>query len=130
MRDEELTAAGVFPVERHPYCAAKVGQLVQLVANGVARPAFPIAARVSSLDDEVGNEPVNRVVVEKSLSRERDEVRHRQWGINHRELELDRAFVGVDEGARRERRIHERLPLRIGDTTACGGRTRGLVLTG
>src|SRR6188472_3563669 len=100
MCDEELTAPGVFPIERHSHSALQVGQLVQLVADGVARPAFSVTARIAGLHHEVRNEPMNRVVAEESLPGERNEVRNRQWRIDHRELELDRALVGVDEGAR------------------------------
>src|SRR5215203_3790599 len=99
MSDEELAAPSVFPIERHPHCALKVGQLVQLIANRVAWPAFSVTARIAGLHNEVGDEPMNGVIAEKSLPRQRHEVRNGQWGIDDRELELDGALVGVDEGA-------------------------------
>ena len=55
VRDEELAAAGVRPVERHADGSAQVGPLVELVANRVAGSAFAVAARIAGLDHEVGH---------------------------------------------------------------------------
>ena len=54
-----------------------------------------------------------RDVPKETLPRQRDEVGHGQRGIDDRELEFDGALVGIDERMRRERRGHERPPLRV-----------------
>jgi hypothetical protein len=54
MCDEELAAAGVLARERHPHGAAKIGALIELVANRVARAAFAVAARIAVLTTKSG----------------------------------------------------------------------------
>ena len=98
--DEPLAAAGVLPVERHPHGSAQVRQLVQLVANRVARAAFAVAARVAALNDEVGHHAMDRDAVEEALVRQVDEVRHRQRRVGDRQLDLDRAAIGRDKRMR------------------------------
>ena len=71
VRDEELAAAGVLPVERHADGAAQIRPLVDLVANRVARPALAVAARIAVLHDEVGHDAVDRDAVEEALPRQR-----------------------------------------------------------
>src|SRR6267143_4629588 len=101
MRDEELAPAGVLPVERHSHRAAEVWQLVQLVANRVAGPAFPVATRIAVLDDEVGNHAVNRDAVEEPLARELDEVGDGERRVRDGQLDLDGAAIELDERVRR-----------------------------
>ena len=85
--DEELAAAGVGPVERHPDSATKVRQLVDLVANREARPSLAVSSRVASLNHEVGDDAMNRQPVEEALTREAYESVGRDRGIENSELE-------------------------------------------
>src|SRR5919204_1614299 len=107
MRDEELTAAGVGPVERHADGASQVRALVDLIADGVTGPAFAVAARISVLNDEVGYHAVNAQAVEEILSSKRHEVLDRQRRIDDGELDLNRATVGIDVRLRRHLWIGE-----------------------
>src|SRR5262245_56087785 len=100
MRDEELTAAGVLPVERHAHGPAQVWSLVDLVSNRVAWPAFTVSARVAVLHDEVGHDAMNRNPGEESFTSERDEVGDGQRRIEHRQFELDGPLVCLDERTR------------------------------
>ena len=86
--------------ERHADRAAQIRLLVQLVANRVARTAFAVAARVAALDDEVRHHAMERQTVEVALARERDEVVAREGRIEHVELDLDRALLGLDVDVR------------------------------
>ena len=45
--------------------------------------------------------------VEEPLARQRDEILDRQRRVEHRQLDLNRAAIGVDERLRRERRIDQ-----------------------
>ena len=92
-------------IERHADRAAQIRPLVQLVADRVARPAFAVAARIAVLDDEVRDDAVDAEPVEEALARERDEVLDRQRRVEHGQLDLNRAAIGVDEHLRRHRRI-------------------------
>ena len=95
------------PVERHADGAAQVRPLIELVADRVAGPAFAVAARIAALDDEVGHDAMEREAVEEPLARERDEVLDRQRRVEHGQLDLDRAAIGLDvhlRGNRRRRR--------------------------
>ena len=93
------------PVERHADGAAQVRPLVQLVANRVARPAFAVAARIAVLHHEVRHDAVDAEAVEVALARQRDEVLDRQRRVEHGELDLNRAAIGVDVRLRRDRRV-------------------------
>jgi hypothetical protein len=55
MCNEDLRTSGVFARERHPDRARPVLSKIDLVADLVTRAAVLIAARVSALDNEVGN---------------------------------------------------------------------------
>ena len=92
-------------IERHADGAAQVRPLVQLVANRVAGPAFAVAARIAVLHDEVGHDAVDAEAVEVALARQRDEVLDRQRRVEHRQLDLNRAAIGVDVHLRRHRRV-------------------------
>src|SRR5262245_44299142 len=96
MRDEELAAAGVGPVERHADGPAQIRTLVQLVANRVAGSAFTVAARIAALDDEVLDDAMEGDAVEESLACKRDEVVRRQRRIEHRQLDLNQPAVRFD----------------------------------
>ena len=56
-----------------------------------ARPAGPVAPRVPGLDDEVGDDAVDRRAVEETLPRERDEALDGHRGLAREELGLERA---------------------------------------
>ena len=47
------------PAEGHAERAPQVRPLVHLVANRVAWPAFPVAARIAVLDDEVADDAMD-----------------------------------------------------------------------
>src|SRR5215216_1304208 len=97
MGDEELAAAGVFPGERHSHGAAQERPLVELIANGKARPSFSITARVSVLDDEVWHHAMNLEPIEEPLARERHETPCGLRRIEDRQLEFDRTLGRLDE---------------------------------
>src|SRR5437667_11471070 len=113
MRDEELAAAGVLPVERHADRTAKVWQLVQFIANRVPRPTVTIAARVAVLDDEVGDHAMDGNAVEEASVSEVDEVGDGDRRVRDRQLDLDRAAVRLDKRMRRELRRDQRVPCRV-----------------
>ena len=60
-----------FHDERHADRAAQVRPLVELVADGVAGPAFAVAARIAVLHHEVRHDAVHLQAVEEPLARER-----------------------------------------------------------
>src|SRR5262249_49942493 len=64
-RHEELAAAGVAEVEGDADCAADEGRGGELVGHGVAGAAFPIAARVACLHDEVGHDAMDLHPIEE-----------------------------------------------------------------
>src|SRR5262245_61292695 len=102
MRDEELAAAGICPVERHPDRPAEKRLLVALVANRVAGTSFAVATWIAALDDEVGHHPMDGDAVEESLARERDEVLGGQRRVEHSQLNLDGASIGVEVSLHRD----------------------------
>ena len=109
-RDEELAAAGVGPVEGHADGAAQVGPLVQLVANREPRPAFPVAARIAVLHDEIRDDAMDGHAGEVARARELDHRAHRERRVEHRQPHLDRALVGVDEELRSRTSARSRPP--------------------
>src|SRR5438552_18655680 len=107
MRDEKLAAASVRPIECHTHGASQVWTLIQLVSNRVARPAFAVPSRISSLDHEVRHNAMDHHVVEKTLARQRHEILNGLWRIEHGHLELNRPSVRIDVGLRRILRADE-----------------------
>src|SRR5262245_8767120 len=101
MRDEELAAAGILPVESHADGAAQIGPLIELVSNRIARTTLAVSAWVAILDDKVGHDAVKGNPVEEALARQRDEVGDCQRRIEHCQLELDGPLIGVDKSSRR-----------------------------
>ena len=80
-----------------PTRAAQKRPLVQLVADGVAGPAFAVAARIAALDRRSRARRGGTVKPSKKpFARERHEVLHRQRRIEHGELDLNRAAIGLD----------------------------------
>src|SRR5262249_2527949 len=100
VRDEELTAARVGPVEGHADRATQIGTLVQLVAAGIARSSGSVSPRIAPLHDEIRYDAMNRDVVEKSFARQGDEVLDGLRRIEHRHLNLNRSPVGLDVSLR------------------------------
>ena len=97
VRDEELAAAGIGPVERHADGAAQVGTLVELVANRVARARLRHrradrrpARRSSGTTRWIGD------AAEVALRASSMNCAHGERRVEHRQLDLDRALVGVD----------------------------------
>src|SRR5688572_12746372 len=113
MRDEELAAAGVFPVERHADGAAQVRTLVDLVANREAGAAFAVAAWIAALDHEVGHDAMEGEAVEESAPGERDEVVNRERRVSDREIDVNPAASRLDRCARGVLRHDDLRPLRI-----------------
>src|SRR5215218_8039769 len=115
MRDEELAAASVLPVEGDADDATEVRLLTEIVANCETRTALSVAPRIAALDDEVGNDAVEGQAVVEPIAGQRDERFHRQRRIDHRELDLNRAAIGIDEhmsgdrGRQQARRLVRRL---------------------
>src|SRR5262245_44784081 len=97
MRDEELAAAGVLPVERDADDAAQVRLLTEFVANRETRAALAVAAGIAALDHEIGNDAVKRQAIVEALAGEGHERLDRQRRIDDIKLDLNRAAVGVDE---------------------------------
>src|SRR5207247_10365141 len=115
MRDEELAAAGIGPIERHADGATQIGPLAELVADRESGSAFAVAPRIPTLYDEVGDDTVKREPVEKLLARERHERLHRERRVEHGQLDLHEAAIQFEIDLRRNRRIdHPRCFIKIG----------------
>src|SRR5256885_16247683 len=108
MRDEELTAPGVPPIERDADCPAQIWPLANLIADGVARSALTVPSRIPALHDEVRYNAVEREAPIEPPLHERHEVVDHQWRIEYGELNLHGAPVRIDERLRRELRVRER----------------------
>src|SRR5262245_204487 len=98
VRDEKLAAAGVLARKSHPDRAANVRPGVDLAADLIAGAAFAVAARVTSLNDEIRHDAVKSEAVEEALARERDEAVHRDRRVFREEFDPDPAFSGVNRG--------------------------------
>src|SRR5262249_8876524 len=96
MRDEKLAAAGVLARKSHPDRAANVRPAVYLAADLMSGTAFAVAARVTSLNDEIRNDAVKSEAVEEALARERNEAVHRDRRVLREEFDPDLALVGVN----------------------------------
>ena len=97
------------PDERHADRAAQIRQIVELVANRVARPA----ARHRRADRRPARRSRRstrwkRSPLKKPLRASADEVVAGHRRVEHRQLDLDRAAAGVDERVRRHRRRGQR----------------------
>src|SRR5215468_7673272 len=93
VRDEELAAARVFPVERHADSSTQIWQLVQLIADRVAWATVAVAPGIAVLNHEIGHHTVNRSPIEKSLADEIDEVGDGQRRVRDRELDFNRPAI-------------------------------------
>src|SRR5678816_2481000 len=96
MRDEELAAARIFPIERHSDRAAQIWQLVQFVTNRIAGSAFPITPRIAVLHDEVRHDAMNRHPVEEPLACQLDEIGDRERSIADGQLDFNGATIGLN----------------------------------
>src|SRR5580765_7227614 len=105
MRDEELTPAGIRPVERHADRTSQVRPLTELVADREAGSAFSVAARITALHDEIGDHAMKRQAVEELLPRQRDEGVDGLRCVEHGELDLNQAAIHLEVDVRRHRWI-------------------------
>src|SRR5262249_10172794 len=94
--DEELRAVGVRTRVRHREGAADDLVVVELVLELVAGPARPVALRAAALDHEVGDDAVEAEPVVEARGGELREVLGRLRRLAGKELDLDRAFAGVE----------------------------------
>src|SRR6267378_3099990 len=68
----------------------------------------PVSAQSIAIPtDEVRDDAVDTDAVEIAFARQRDEVLHRQRRIQHRQLDLNRAAIGIDVELCRHRRRDE-----------------------
>src|SRR3954465_1313334 len=71
--EEELAAAGVGAARRYPHGSTDEMKRAVLVGQRPAGTAVAVAARVSSLDDEVGHHSMERQTVVEMSRRERSD---------------------------------------------------------
>jgi len=106
--DEELAAARVRPRQRHAGHAAGVAQPADLVADGVARPAETVAARIAGLDHEIGHDAVEEQPVVEVLGGELQEVEAGARRPRAIEAQAEAAAAGADlDGARPPRAVDD-----------------------
>src|SRR5205085_1299544 len=86
---------------------AQIRPFVELVPDRVARTAFPVAARIAVLHDEVGHDAVDAQPIEEPLAGERDEALDGERRVEDRQLDLNRAAIGVDVYLGRYARVQE-----------------------
>ena len=104
--DEPLAIAGVRARERHAEHRRVVPVAVDLVPNGAAGAAEPVAARIAVLHDEVGHHPVPAVPVEEAPVHQPQEVVHRERRVGAEQLDLDRpAPLRLDHDVRARERV-------------------------
>jgi hypothetical protein len=108
VRDAELAASGVGPwIEGHPDRASQIGPLVQFVSDRETGPAFAIAPRITVLNHEIGHDAMDDQAIEIAPPGKRHEVVDCQWRVEHRQLDLNRSAISVDEGLRGDGRSAE-----------------------
>src|SRR5438046_1801389 len=86
-----LTTTRIRPREGHAHRPSIVPMPIQLIANGVPRPAAAVTTWIAILRDEIRYDAMKReAVIIPSLGK-RDEVRHGQWCVRGGQIHLNRA---------------------------------------
>ncbi len=86
------------PERAMPSIGPVVTVSIELVADGAAGPAEPVAPGVAILDDEVGHHAVPPVAIEETPLDQPYEVGHGHGRIGTEQLDLDRAtLIGLDD---------------------------------
>lgn len=96
--DEKLRSAGIAARVCHRQYAAVVVLIVagKFTVDFVARAAGAIAVGAAALDDEVGDDPVEREAVVKAFVGKVNEVLNSVGSVLFEELDLHDALFGVD----------------------------------